>query len=146
MAGADKFIGVSLYAARPVKKEKPIGKTIAIFKKGDFVGIIDSWVVRNGKIYWLMYENNQFNPLKSYYVEQQDGNFVKTQQIKRIIDLEEKKQKIKEQAELQKLKDSTTGDQSLLDKLGEGLKQYFPWIIVAALAGTAIRAYINKKA
>lgn len=145
MPGADKFLGVSLYAAKQLKKEKPIGKTIAIFKKGDFVGIIDSWVVNNGKIYWLFYEGNKYDPAKSYYVEHQDNNFIITPEIKRIKDLEAKKQKLKDTAELKQYQEQISANQSWYDKFSEQAKKYIPWIIGGILAAGIIKEVIRKK-
>ena len=81
MASADKFIGVSLYAAKQLDKfERYPGNKVGVFKAGSFVGVVYSWLVENGKIYWVIKPNYGPNIL----VEHKDGNFKITDEIKRI--------------------------------------------------------------
>jgi hypothetical protein len=87
MPTADKYFGATLIALKPVVKYNGALQPIRTFKAGQTVGVIYSYIVRNGAVYWMVYDNPfQTNP---FYVLHTTGSFKVTGQIKDINDAAE---------------------------------------------------------
>jgi hypothetical protein len=117
-------IGLNLYAKTTIPKLDSSLKKIGTFSAGDYVGKINSWITRNGKIYWAI-EDPNFGG-KFYYVLHQTGIFEITKQIKSIIE----KDKLKAQ---EQLKEEKGAFQYYVDR-------YLPYVL-----GTIVAIAIIKK-
>lgn len=69
---ADKVIGQTLYARQPVELLKRIGdKPYKTLPTGSIIGVVNTWVKRDGALYWYFIEG-----YNSFYVKH-DANKLK---------------------------------------------------------------------
>jgi hypothetical protein len=68
---ADKIIGKTLYANKTIEKLNSSLQKIGTFSNGQLVGIVYSYILRNGNVYWMFYDKSS-NP---YYVKHTSTSF-----------------------------------------------------------------------
>jgi hypothetical protein len=97
----------------------------AAYKSGQTIGVVYSYVIKNGVIWWLFYDVNK----KPYYVQHKEGKFsltsLKDQGAKTTA------QKTKEKEEKEKEENST-----ILDKFaafGSDFGSTLKWVLIAAI-------------
>lgn len=147
MAGADKFIGVTFYAAKPRTKFRipgdykflPTGaKKLYTFKPGELIGVVYSWLQKDGKLYWMFYDSQN----KPYYVEHSDDAIQRTPQVKSIIKVEDAKRKAAAEADILKaqevIKESKGDFAYYFEKYGK--------VVLGVVVGTIlIKTILEKK-
>lgn len=131
-----QVIGNSLEAKNDVKAyNRPNGTLVGIFKKGGIVGTVYSYVINNGKIYWMV--DGNIGGYETFFIEHEEQN---------LILVEGKK----EQTLFQKVTDFLTPNIG-----GEGIGNIFSdnannflklvkWLIIIILSLLAYKFIIKK--
>lgn len=147
MAGADKFIGKTFYAKESrtrfrypgdFKTTFPGEKKLLVYKPGDLIGVVYSWLEKDGKLYW-MFLNSQG---KAYYIQHKEGAIQLTQQLKNVIKVAEAKEKAETDAALQQSQEimkEAKGDFAFyFEKYGK--------VVLGVIVGTILlKTIIEKK-
>lgn len=133
---ADKIINKTLWAKKEVPVLDSSFKVVSKIPAGNVVGVVQSFIERPGRLYWLIKSNN--NKAGFFIVEHKEGNFspnkggvqlaIKKQEI------EDKTEAAKSEAALEELKKEEKG------AVAYYVERYGPWII-----GTVILLAIIKK-
>jgi len=84
---ADKAIGLTLYAKKPIKLYRiaAYGTPYETIAAGGLVGVIRSWVVRSGNVWWAFKDGAGAD----YYAQHGADNFELTDEIQTAIDRQE---------------------------------------------------------
>lgn len=147
MASADKFVGKTLYAKKNVVKYRypgdtktffPGEKKLYVYKPGELIGVIWSWLQKNGKLYWMFYDSLN----KAYYVEHNDANFQLTKEIRDVQDIAE--------AQAKSVKKTAIAEAQKAEKEAKGnvayyVEKYAPWVIGGFIFVALAKSYIQKK-
>jgi 1-aminocyclopropane-1-carboxylate deaminase/D-cysteine desulfhydrase-like pyridoxal-dependent ACC family enzyme len=124
---ADKIIGKTLYAKRQLDKLNSSLQKIGTFAKGQSVGVVYSYVVRNGQVYWLF--NDVFG--KPYLVKHDSTAFQFSAGVQEAVK--------KQEAEKEKEEIEQKG------KIPFYIEKYGKWVLGAFILVTLAREYIKKK-
>ena len=124
---ADKIIGKNLYAKKRIDKLNLSLKKVGEFKAGDNVGIVYSYIQRNGNVYWL------FKPAygSQYLVKHDSTAFQLTQAVKQAIE----KQKTEVEKEIKEEKGAVS----------YYIEKYGIWVLGTYLAAVALSGYFKNK-
>lgn len=71
---ADQIVGKTLIAKKPVALKRLPAKsapTVYTVPTGGTVGVVYSWIQRDGLLWWMFYDSNQ----KTYYAQQQPNTY-----------------------------------------------------------------------
>ena len=124
---ADKIIGKTLYAKRQLDKLNSSLQKIGVFQKGQSVGQVYSYVVRNGQVYWLF--NDAFG--KPYLVKHDSTAFQFSAGVQEAVKKEEA-EKVKEEIQ-------TKG------QIPYYIEKYGKWVLGAIIVVTLAKEFIKKK-
>lgn len=125
---ADKIIGKTLYANKKLVKLNGALQPIGYFNAGDMVGVVYSYIQREGIVYWMFkqpYTNN------FYYVKHTSDSFKFTGDVKQATDIT----KVQREKEIIEAK----------GKVPYYIEKYGKYLLIGILAITAINAYIKKQ-
>lgn len=130
-----QLIGKTLFA----KKEVPLfattssTKPYAVVKPGNYIGVLNSWIEKNGILFFLFKygANNQF--VIKYEPGAIDTSNLASQGTKTV------EQERKKEEEKVLLESGLTG------KIEYFIKKYGLYLIGAIIAGQAIKGYLSKK-
>lgn len=129
---ADRVVGKGLIAKVTIAKLNGTFNRIGTFEKGEPIGNVYSYVMRDGKLYWMFYDTFD----RPYYVQHGEGRFVITDAIKSEVKKQQAELKAEEAEELKKLK----------GELPYYLEKYGIWIIASIAGIVLLNTYIKKKA
>lgn len=129
---ADRIINKTLIAKVTIAKLNGTFNKIGTFAPGSTIGIVYSYVLRDGKLYWMLYD--AFD--KPFYVQHGAGRFQITQPIKSEL----RKQKAELSAEEAEALKNTKGE------IPYYIEKYGIWIIGSIAAIVLLSTYIKKKA
>lgn len=124
----DKVFNQTVYAKATVKKlSSPGGSVVGTIAPGAIIGKIYSYVVSNGKVYWMI---DDIFGSQTFFVEHNPNtlNLPNKQQILNDI---------AKQAEAQKLEDKGI--------IQYNIDKYLPWIIGAGIATLVLPTLLNNK-
>lgn len=124
---ADKIIGQTLYAKRQLDKLNSSLQKIGTFAKGQSVGQVYSYIVRNGQVYWLF--NDPFG--KPYLVKHDSTAFQFSAGVQEAVK--------KQEAEKTKEEIATKG------QIPYYIEKYGKWVLGAFILVTLAREFIKKK-
>ena len=124
---ADKIIGKNLYAKKRIDKLNLSLKKVGEFKAGDNVGIVYSFIQRNGNVYWL------FKPEygSQYLVKHDSTSFQLTEGVKQAIQTQK--------AEIEKQIKEEKGNVSYY------IEKYGVWVLGTYLAAVVLTGYFKNK-
>lgn len=125
---ADKIIGKTLYAKRQLDKLNSALQKIGTFSAGQSVGVVYSYIVRGGQVYWMF--NDVFG--KPYLVKHDSNAFQFSAGVQEAIE-RQKEEKEKE------LKETKGAVPYYIEKYGK-------WVLGAFIGVVLLREYIKKKA
>lgn len=125
---ADKIIGKTLFAKKQIDKLNSSLQKIGIFKAGDSVGKVFSYIVRGGQVYWSF--NDPFG--KPYLVKHDSTAFQFSSGVKEAVQREEQ-EKVEEEKERK-------------GAVPYYIEKYGKWVLGVFIAVTLLREYIKKKA
>lgn len=129
---ADKIIGKTLIAKVNISKLSGTFNKVATFAPGETIGIVYSYVMRDGKLFWLFYDTFD----KPYYVQHGQGRFEVTDTIRTEIRKQRAEQQQQEAEQLKKIK----------GEIPYYIEKYGIWIIGSIAAVVLLNTYIKKKA
>lgn len=118
--------GLFLKAKQAVPKLNAVLANIGTFAPGAYIGQVDSYIVRNGVIYWQLLDNG-----KPFYVKHGVGVFEVGDQVENILAQKAKK-----------------AEQDRINEIGAVryyIEKYLPQIIIAGVVVAIIKIYANKK-
>lgn len=124
----DKVFGSSLYAKGRVQRlNAPGGSVVGITNAGELLGSIYSYVLFNGKVYWMI--DSPFGT-QTFFVEHNPSllNLPNKQAILNQIAIEAEKQKIEDKGILQ-----------------YNIDKYLPWIIGGGIAIIALPSIVGAQ-
>lgn len=126
-----QLIGKSLFANQklPLYKTTASPTPFAYTKAGDLIGILDSWINKDGKI-WFLFKGNSGNYVVPYVAFSFEVKALKEQGVKTVE--QERKEK-----ELEALKQSSPMEYYL--------KKYGIWVVGAIVAAGAANGLLSKK-
>lgn len=129
---ADRIVGKGLIAKVTVAKLNGVLQKVGTFKKGESIGTVYSYVMKDGKLYWMFYDSFD----RPYYVQHGEGRFVLTDAIK---------------SEIRKQKAEIRQQEQDAIKEGKGnvpyyLEKYGIWVISSIAAIVLLNTYIKKRA
>ena len=124
---ADKIIGKTLFAKKQIDKLNSLLQKIGEFKAGQSVGVVDSYIVKNGQVYWTFYDL-----LGKFYLVKHDPNAFKFSD-----DVEQAYQEQKQEKEKQLME--TKG------QIPYYIEKYGKWILGAFIGVAIIREIIKRK-
>lgn len=148
MASADKFIGKTFYAKKNRTKFRypgdykttfPGQSKLYVFKPGELIGVVYSWLQKDGSLYWMFYDSNN----KAYYVQHDDTAIELTKQIQNVIKVAESKEKAETEAAIQQ------NEQALIEAKGVipyYIEKYAPWVLGAFILVSLGKSFIQRKA
>lgn len=124
----DKVFGSSLYAkGRVTRLSSPGGTVISTANNGDLLGAIYSYVISNGKVYWMI--DAPFRS-QTFFVEH-NPNLLNLPNKQSILD------QIAREAERQKLEDKGV--------LQYNIDKYLPWIVGGGIALLALPTILGNQ-
>jgi hypothetical protein len=124
---ADKIIGKTLFAKKQLEKLNSNLTNIGTFAKGSSVGVVYSYIMRNGSVYWLFYDAAN----KPYYVKHSADSFEFSGGVQDALT---QQQLDKEKA----LKEQKGAVPYYIEKYGK-------WILLYGIAAYLIATYIKSK-
>ena len=124
---ADKIIGKTLFAAKQVEKLNSNLTNIGNFAKGSSVGVVYSYIIRNGSVYWLFYDVSN----KPYYIKHSADSFKFSGGVSEAL----------QQQQLEKEK------QLIQDKgaVPYYIEKYGKWVLLAVVGVAIFRGYLKYK-
>jgi hypothetical protein len=130
-----QLIGKTLYAKKEVPLFATTGSTkpYAIVKPGNYIGILNSWIEKNGVLYFLFKYGAGEQFVIKYETGAVDTSNLAAQGAKTV------EQERKAEEEKQLLQSGFSG------KFEYFIKKYGLYLIGAILASQAIKGYLNKK-
>jgi hypothetical protein len=124
---ADKIIGKTLFAKKQLDKLNFDLVKIGTFAKGSSVGVVYSYIQRNGNVYWMFYDS--FN--KPYYILQTADSFVFSGGVSEAL--------MQQQIDKEKqLKDQKGAIPYYIEKYGK-------FILLYGIAAYLVATYIKNK-
>jgi len=149
MASADKFIGKTFYAKKPLVRYRYPGdlkttfageKKLKVFQPGELIGVVYSWIVNkaDGKLYWMFGQPGKF----VYFIKHEEGAIELTQQIKNVLKVAEATEKAQTEAELLK------ADQLLKENKGDFayyIEKYGKVVLTVIVGTVLLKTIIEKK-
>lgn len=124
---ADKIIGKQLFAKKQIDKLNSLLEKVGVFNIGDSVGIVYSYITRNGQVYWTFYDMNG----KYYLVKHDSSAFKFSSDVQQAFD-EQKQSKEKQ----------------LLEQKGAVayyFEKYGKWVLGAFVGVAIIKEIIKRK-
>lgn len=124
---ASKIIGKTLFAAKQLDKLSAGLQKIGVFKPGETVGVVYSYITRNGQVYWMFYD--AFS--KAYYVKHSADSFKFTKDVQNAL----QEQQIQEEKEL-------------IEKKGAipyYIEKYGKWVLYSIVGVALFRTYYKYK-
>jgi hypothetical protein len=89
---ADQIIGKTLFAAKTLDKLNASLQKTGTFKPGESVGVVYSYITRNGQVHWMFYDS--FG--KAYYIKHTADSFKFSKDIQNAL----QQQQMKEEKEI----------------------------------------------
>ena len=124
---ADNIIGKTLFAKKQIDKLNSLLQKIGQFNTGDSVGVVYSYIVRNGQVYWTFYDS-----FGKYYLVKHDPNGFKFSDDVQQAYEEQKQEKEKQLME-------TKG------AIPYYIEKYGKWVLGAFIGVAIIREIIKRK-
>lgn len=124
---ADKIIGKQLFAKKQIDKLNSLLEKVGVFNAGDSVGIVYSYITRNGQVYWTFYDMNG----KYYLLKHDPSGFKFSSDVQQAFD-EQKQAKEKQ----------------LIEQKGAVpyyFEKYGKWVLGAFIGVAIIKEIIKKK-
>lgn len=78
---ADKIIGKTLYAKKNLDRLNGSLVKIGTIAKNSPVGVVYSYIQRNGNLYWMFYDFNN----KAYYIKHTSDSFKYSQDVQQVV-------------------------------------------------------------
>lgn len=122
---ASQIIGKTLFAAKQLDKLNASLQKVGVFKPGESVGVVYSYITRNGQVHWMFYD--AFG--KAYYVKHTADSFKFSKDVQSAL----QEQQIKEEKALIEQKGAIP---YYIEKYGK--------FIVFAIVGVALFRTIYK--
>lgn len=128
---ADRIIGKGLIAKVRVAQYDGAFKKIGTFAPQETIGTVYSFVQRDGKLFWMLYDVNN----KPFYVQHGVGRFVITESIR-------------DQIRLQRLQERTERQEAIKEQKGElryYIEKYGLWVLGTFAFVAITTAYLKNK-
>ena len=124
---ADKIIGKTLFAEKQLDKLNSNLTKIGTFAKGSSVGVVYSYILRNGSVYWMFYDVSN----KPYYVKHTADSFKFSGGVSEAA----------QQQQLEKEK------QLIQDKgvVPYYIEKYGKWVLLAFVGVAIFKGYLKYK-
>jgi hypothetical protein len=124
---ADKIIGKTLFAEKQLDKLNSNLSKIGTFAKGSSVGIVYSYIIRNGSVYWMFYDATN----KPYYVKHSADSFKFSGGVADALSQQqlEKEKQLKEQK----------------GAIPYYIEKYGKWILLYGIGAYLVATYIKSK-
>lgn len=124
---ADKIIGKTLFAKKNLDKLNSNLQKIGVFSAGDSVGVVYSYIVRNGSVYWLFYDRMN----KPYYIKHTADSFKMTGGVMEAV------QEQKTEKEKQLIQDKGA--------VPYYIEKYGKWVLIGFLGVAIFSSYLKYK-
>jgi hypothetical protein len=124
---ADKIIGKTLFAAKQLDKLNSNLVKIGVFAKGSSVGVVYSYIVRNGSVYWMFYDIMN----KPYYVKQTADSFKFSGGVSEAFN----KQQLEKEKQLKEDKGA----------IPYYIEKYGKWVLIAVVGVAIFKGYLKYK-
>lgn len=128
---ADRVINKTLIAKVNIAKLDGALKQIGLFKPGATIGVVYSYILRDGKLYWMLYDSLN----RPFYVQHGQNRFVITDAIASEIKKQRRELTAEEQEQLKNLK----------GEIPYYIEKYGIWILVSVAAIILLNTYIKNK-
>ena len=124
---ADKIIGKTLFAKKQIDKLDSSLRKIGVFAPGVSVGIVYSYIVRNGNVYWMFYDLMN----KPYYVKHTGDSFKFSGGVEEAV----QQQKIEKEKQL------------IQDKgaIPFYIEKYGKWVLIGIVGVALFSSYLKYK-
>jgi hypothetical protein len=124
---ADKIIGKTLFAKKSLDKLNSSLQKIGIFSPGESVGVVYSYIVRGGSVYWMFYDLMN----KPYYVKHTSDSFKFSGGVLEAV------QQQKTEKEKQMIQDKGA--------VPYYIEKYGKWVLYGVLGVALFRSYLKYK-
>lgn len=124
---ADKIIGKTLFAAKQLDRLNASLQKTGVIKAGESVGIVYSYILRNGVVHWMFYD--AFG--KPYYVRHSSDSFKFSGDVQSAA----QQQKLEKEKELIEQKGA----------IPYYIEKYGKWVLFALVGVGLFRSYIKYK-
>ena len=124
---ASQIIGKTLFAAKQLDKLNASLNKIGIFKPGESVGVVYSYITRNGVVHWMFYDS--FG--KAYYVKHSADSFKFSKDVQQAL-------------QEQQIKD----EKALIEQKGAipyYIEKYGKWLLYAVVGVALFKTYYKYK-
>jgi hypothetical protein len=128
---ADKIIGKGLIAKKNIDRLNSSLQKIGVFKPGESVGVVYSYIQRGGKLYWL------FQPdfMPPYLVEHTSTSFQITDDIANVI----------REQKLQREKEIRDAEIAIKGAIPYYIEKYGKFLVLIIAGAYIAKTYITKK-
>jgi hypothetical protein len=124
---ADKIIGKTLFAAKQLDKLNASLQKIGVIGRGESVGVVYSYIIRNGVVHWMFYDGLG----KPYYVKHSSDSFKFSGGVSEAA----KQQKAEEEKKEIEQKGA----------IPFYIEKYGKWVLITFIGVTIFREYIKKR-
>jgi hypothetical protein len=124
---AGQIIGKTLFAKKQLDKLNSSLQKIGTFPAGQSVGVVYSYIQRNGIVYWMFYDAMK----RPYYVKHSADSFQFSGGVKEAFE-----------------KESAEKEKELIQQKGAVpyyIEKYGKWVLGAIVAVSLFRVYIKNK-
>ena len=124
---ADKIIGKTLFAEKQLDKLNSNLTKIGTFAKGSSVGIVYSYILRNGSVYWMFYDLMN----KPYYIKHSADSFKFSGGVSEAL----QQQQLEKEKQLKEDKGA----------IPYYIEKYGKWVLLAIVGVSIFRGYLKYK-